>query len=131
MDQIYPVQLEGEKVGNAWVSREGLYYRIRCKCCLPVGRHWRIKVCNVDLGVCCQDGRERTLQTRIPVKQITDVLVFTAYLPEVQNVYPVCESEPFPEPERLLSMEFLRLGGEAVLRLKIPEPNQPGSDRNP
>ena len=131
MEEFYPVSLDGKKVGNAYVSREGLYYRIRCKCKLPEGKPWRIRVCGIDLGVCCQMGQERGLQTRIPVKSIGFQMEFTVYLPEKQNFYPINEKEPFPRTEQLMSMCFVVRDGKPGLQIKDPASNQPGSDRSP
>ena len=70
----YQIMLGDKSVGKAWVTREGLYYRIRCRCALSGETVCRIQVrCNgrmEDLGILVPEDGEFVLKTRIPVKRI-------------------------------------------------------------
>lgn len=113
----YPIILDGTKIGEAQLEKEGLYYRIKCGCTFPDSKPWRIKVCcannELDLGVCVTTTTGRGLETKIPAKllDLSDIS-FCACLEEKEALYTVCENEPFSQVSQLLSMRLLAKNGQ-------------------
>ena len=73
MDGSYEVFWSGRAVGRAEAAREGLYYRITCRCRLPGREMLRLWMdCGegeVDLGLCVPMGGEFGTEKRIPAKR--------------------------------------------------------------
>lgn len=68
------VLLDNRKVGQAVVTREGLYYRFSCRCRFPGEAIYKLTVCSsggsCDLGIPVPEEGEFRLNTRLPVKRI-------------------------------------------------------------
>lgn len=73
MDGIYDICRGGEKIGKAYVSREGLYFRFRCCCTLTGDVIYRLTaVCGEkteNLGILIPDGDAFRLEKRLPVSR--------------------------------------------------------------
>ena len=72
MEGTYPIHLDQNRIGEARISRRGLYYHFVCSCsydrqsvCRLMIR-WEDKV--EKLGVMVPDGERFVLQKQIPVK---------------------------------------------------------------
>ncbi len=74
MCKEYPVQHDGRKIGTAFVTRQGLYYRIGCQCEENTESPPRIALqCGnrtVKLGLCVPIEGGFGIRTRIPVKRV-------------------------------------------------------------
>lgn len=123
MNGNYPITLNGTKIGDAYVYREGLYYKIICRCHFPDNKPWRLKVYNdqkeIDLGICVGTAHGRGLETRIPIKSLDrGVLSFCAYLIDRSSLYTVCENEPFDRISQVLHMRLSVKNGRRGLELR-------------
>ena len=106
MENVYPIFLNGQTIGRAGVIKTGLYYRISCKCRLPDLRPWRIRIADVDLGVCLREGDHCSLRTTVPQKEISGSIVFEAHLPEIEVFLPLDPNNTFAHMEVLLSAAY-------------------------
>lgn len=98
---MYDILMDSQVVGQADVKKEGLYYRIVCRCKpLSEGIH-RVRVENGeisrDLGICVPTGDDFSLTTRVPVKYLPgDKLTFQLIPKDApQKVVPVAQDQPF------------------------------------
>ncbi len=70
----YPILESDTKIGDAQVSRAGLYYSINCRLHKAANGLYRINVCNgdhfVDLGICVPINGVLGIDTSIPVRVI-------------------------------------------------------------
>ena len=109
MERQYSVSLNGQHCGKVTVSRQGLYYRIHCRCLLPAEDIYRLQlVCGIkeeNLGVLVPMEDRFGLDTRIPVKQLGEgnlVFSVTAKRQPVQGRFvPIVDEEPFAYISRL------------------------------
>lgn len=73
MDGVYHIWLGKETVGQAAVSRQGLYYCFDCRCRLHSKVMCKVTVScgghHENLGILAPCGKDYALNRRIPVKQ--------------------------------------------------------------
>ena len=108
MDTYSVIQAD-KMVGTAEVAREGLYYRIRCRCTLTGETVSRVLVrCGEreeGLGILVPEDGAFVLETRIPVKKIGEgPLSFSAvpkHGPMEGRFVPLSPEEPFRYISRL------------------------------
>lgn len=74
MEGNFDVLLGDKPIGKAYVTREGLYYRIRCRCTLSGEVIYKLLVScgnqEENLGVLIPAAGEFGLDTRVPVKRL-------------------------------------------------------------
>ncbi len=74
MEGTHDILLGGEPVGQARVEKQGLYYRIFCRCRLTGEVMYRVcAVCGEkreNLGLLAPEGAEFTLTVRLPVSRL-------------------------------------------------------------
>lgn len=109
MERQYSVTRNGQHCGKVTVSRQGLYYRIHCRCRLPaediyrLQAAWGIRIENLGVLVPMEDMFG--LDTRIPVKQLGEgelVFTVTAKRQPIQGRFvPIVDEEPFAYISRL------------------------------
>lgn len=119
----------GDKVvGKAKVSREGLYYRIRCRCALSGDMLCRILVrCGKQeesLGILVPEGREFGLETRIPVKKVGEGPLTFSAAPRHRDLegqfIPLSPEEPFRYITRLKDAYLVKQKGKVGVVIKEP-----------
>ncbi len=100
---MYKIMLGDCCAGTAQVSREGLYYRIQCRCQLSGEVMYKIMASfgetQIDLGICVPKGDKFVLEKRIPAKQIGEGHIEFSLVPRhlsVQGLFiPIRAEEPF------------------------------------
>lgn len=74
MQNHYNISRNGKTVGQACVTREGLYYRFRCKCAISNKGICRLQLLHcggtTDLGILVPESHEFVLDKKLPAKQI-------------------------------------------------------------
>ena len=123
----YEVQLNGQRVGSAAVSRQGLYYRIQFHCRLPDDQIYCLKVsCReriTDLGTCIPVRNGFAVNTSVSVKQIGEgelsFFVERRYEDRQETFYEVRADKPFAYI-RKLQQARLRRKGDIVGVVFIP-----------
>jgi len=77
VNKTYSITYDGGPIGTAELTREGLFYRIWCKCNSPQGERFRVKIINgehsEDLGLCARSKGSLTLLKRLHVKHLEGV----------------------------------------------------------
>lgn len=125
MECQFSVTRNGNPCGKVTVSRQGLYYKIRCRCILPSEDIFRLQAaCGIrreNLGVLVPVQDRFGLDTRIPVKQLGEgELAFTVISkrqPVQGNFVPILDEEPFAYISRL-KKSFLEIkNGQVGIRV--------------
>ncbi len=94
----HPIYYNYKIVGNAEITKTGMFYLIACACNLPMNEQYRIQLfCNdlkKDLGLCVPSEKGIGLKVRLPMKHFTgDNLQFYVSCEEARdNWYPVSEN---------------------------------------
>ncbi len=106
---MYDVILGSESIGKAQVEKEGLYYRISCRCRLSGEVAYKVHaLCGEkceDLGLLVPQNGAFTLTTRLPIKRLGEgQLQFKAVPrhPKTEGKFvPISADEPFSYLSRL------------------------------
>ena len=124
----YPIYLDGKIVGQAAVSREGLYWRFRCQC----RRSWevvsRLYVTDGEktecLGVPVPEGTVFRLDTRIPQKKLGEEKFRRYVRPDRGQVdeffAPIRPEEPFTYLSRIKAAYLAHRDGQIGAMMKTP-----------
>lgn len=75
MEKCYDIYLGSEAVGKATLTKEGLYWKIRCQCSLPSDEAHRVTAKageEIDLGILVPENGEYCLTKRIAMKRFAD-----------------------------------------------------------
>ena len=120
MEKTYNILLRGTKVGIVNVSREGLYYRFRCRCRLEDGKlHKLIVICGdrkADLGVCVPIGNEYGLNASVAVKHIGEgefrFQLVAKYEDSKEHFIPLREEKPFLHIDKLQKAHLRTQNGQ-------------------
>ena len=105
----YDIRRGGQVVGTATVEKQGLYYRIRCRCDISGEGMRRIVVtcgdAREDLGICVPTDGKFGLEKKLPCKRFTsgtpDFLLLPKYPDAKGKFVPVYPDEPFAYMARL------------------------------
>ena len=125
MEGEYELRLGQLAVGKVAVSRQGLYYRFRCRCCLTGSTIFRLWAITGDrkenLGVLVPGEGGFILDAKLPVKR------FASGKPEFQlrpkqgspglEFIPVYPEEPFAYLVRVKDGYLVRRNGQAGIRI--------------
>lgn len=102
----YPVIFGSEAVGKVQLRKEGLYYRVFCRCRMPSEGIFRLEANGVSLGILVPVDGGFGLETRIPVKRLGDgepvFRLAAKHDPAAAGkLVPICPEEPFTYLEKL------------------------------
>lgn len=133
MEENYVVSLGGKQVGRAQVTRQGLYYRVVCRCSLSGEVMYRLECAcgsrSTSLGILipCESGFG--LETCFPVNRVGEgTLTFTLQPKhdplEGRTFVPISPEEPFAYLARLKDAFLEVQDGEKGASI----PNENGSD---
>ena len=123
----YPIYDGQTKVGEAEVSKEGMYWRIEC-CCVPLsGKPEKIllhtQVHTIQLGLCVPDTNGMRILKRIPIKQLLGEQFFFVVDNKTDEAVQFVEGQLFEEIHRLRDARLeIRDGNYFVV---IPESSRP------
>ena len=122
----YEIMLGDKSVGQAFVTREGLYYRIRCRCELSGETVCRVQVrcgnrCE-DLGILVPQDGEFGLETRVPVKKIGEGSLAFSVVPRHRapeaGFIPLSPEEPFRYITRLKDAYLAKREGKTGILIR-------------
>ena len=110
MEENYAVSLGGKPVGRAQVTRQGLYYRVVCRCSLSGEVMYRLECAcrerrtNLGILVPCESGFG--LETRFPVSRVGEGKLTFTLQPKHdpltgRSFVPIAPEEPFAYLARL------------------------------
>ncbi len=122
----FQIMLGQEALGRAQVTRQGLYYQIRCRCRLTGDVLYRVQVScgekGESLGTLVPMGNEFGLDTRLAVKKLGEGELRFRLLPRhgelTGKFVPLAPEEPFQYISRLKNA-FLE-NREGVLGIVLP-----------
>ena len=126
MEGIYPI-LHGEQcVGQAQITRRGLYYHFSCRLHITGETLWRLEVTCGDktehLGIPVPEGRAFVLSKTIPARNLGSGSPTIRIKPKHSSVQgqfiPLCPEEPFAYLSRLKDAFLERRGGQLGIVLK-------------
>lgn len=108
-DFMYDILLGAESIGKAQVEKEGLYYRISCRCRLSGEVPYKVHAACAgkceDLGLLVPQNGAFALTTRLPIKRLGEgQLEFKAVPrhPKYEGEFiPISVEEPFSYLSRL------------------------------
>lgn len=107
----FEITLNGKPLGTATVEKQGLYYRISCRCLLPDRKIHTIWVRWSDgsrkLGVCVPEGQYFCLDTKVPTKYfpLTGLSLEIDYQAE-NEFFPIDTQKPFIHIDKLEQSRF-------------------------
>lgn len=136
----YSVTMGQHSVGVVSVSKEGLYYRIICRCKLPEDKLCRLAAQWEDreavLGVLIPEGGSFCLNKRLPIKQaglgVPQFIIPTSLEQNDQMWVPVYEDAPFTHLTDLNDARFQVVENQAGILIPQAEGlSQPDNGQNP
>lgn len=124
----YEITLDGQAVGRASLTRQGLYYHLLCRCNVPEKQMYRLEAArggeHVDLGILVPMDRGFGVESRFPVKRLGEgEIAFRLRLASeparTGRFIPISPEEPFAYLSRLRnSVLVFRDGKKGIL---LPE----------
>lgn len=135
----YPIYFAQEQIGMAKVIREGLYYRICCRCSISGSIPFRVKVTGTgeaDLGLCVPMGESFGMEARIPVKRVGNGELKFQAVPKrsvTEELTVISPEEPFGYIARLKDAYLVKRGQATGICFRITErsPDLQDSGQNP
>lgn len=120
MEENYEVRLGQTPIGKAQVLRQGLYYRVICRCRLTGEVMYRLMVRCGDreenLGVLVPMGSGFGLDTKVPVKKVGEGELAFSVMPkhpkQEGKFVPIYPEEPFSYIAKLKDAYLEARGGE-------------------
>jgi len=116
MDGIYDVLLDGQPVGKMEVSREGLYYRFRCRCKLSLESICKVQWGEVPIGILVPGENGFELDMKLPAKRYSQTDAVFSVIPNrvvlKGKFVPIRPEEPFAYLERLKEAYFIQRNGQ-------------------
>ena len=94
MVQKFDVNFAGQNVGNVELIREGLYYRLRCRCTVHDNEIHRLYVDGEKIGVLLPENGELVLDTKVAAKRLKEECSFSLEEKE-RNFIPIHPEETF------------------------------------
>lgn len=125
MEGFYEVTLNNTVAGKVQLDREGLYYKIQCRCVVPSDVVYRLQAIwdqgRENIGVVVPDGDGFALNRRIPVKNLPDGAVFqlSSSVDERKGKFvPISPEEPFSYIDQLQNAFLEIQDGTIGIRLE-------------
>ncbi len=126
MEGKYPIMLSSQEIGQAEVTRQGLYYHFSCRCRLSGEIICRLAaVCGdkmENLGVPVPENGYFVLQKKVPVSKLKEgplgVRVVPRHPEPGGKFVPIRSEEPFAYLSRLKNAYLQRRDGELGIVLR-------------
>ena len=94
MAEVFDVTRGGQAVGRAEIKREGLYWRISCRCHRYDEEIHRLYAGGEKIGVLIPEGKELVLEARVAAKRLKEGCCFSLDEDRTDFV-PICPGETF------------------------------------
>ena len=126
LEGCYEVHYDGTATGKVQMIRQGLYYRIICRCCLPDHLVCRLYAVwengRENLGVVVPEGDGFVLDRKIPAKKLSEnglhFILSTGYNKANGKLVKVCPEEPFLYIDRLKNAFLDTENGKISIRIE-------------
>lgn len=125
LQEEYWIGSKQKPQGKVLVQRQGLYYRICCRCKITDSSRYKLVAScaenTVDLGLCVPTEGEFGVDTKIPIKRLgegklTFCLVPKNKIPQGKFV-PIFPDKPFPYIQKLKSAHLATQDGQIGILL--------------
>lgn len=116
MQGKYEVTYEGQAVGTVELTREGLYYRVYCRCRVPDNAIHRLYAGGEKIGVLMPDRGELVLDTKVAAKRLMDGSAFSLDESRLEFI-PIRPGEPFSHLDKIREAKLLFRDGEWGMRM--------------
>ncbi len=122
MEETVQIYSDDQAVGTAFLTRQGMYWRVQCRCCLPHGGY-RVRFCTdrgtTDLGLLCPQGDHFTLTARVSLHDFdpAQLRIFAVQPNTRERIIVLDESRPIDCLPRLREARFCLRDGSACLVL--------------
>jgi hypothetical protein len=133
----YSIFFNDQRIGEATVTKQGLFYIIQCLCSITGSVPLCVTVKGereVDLGICVPMGTQFGLKTRIPISKVgMTKLCFHArpkHTGKIREHITVSPDEPFRYLSKLKEAYLVRQG-EIAFKETEKSPGPRDSDQNP
>lgn len=137
----YSVFLAGSPVGQAIVTQEGMFWRVRCHCKASADVPFTLQAAwgeeILDLGLLANSGEELTVTARINKKKVPQgkpvFRILVKHRNTVEQFLPISPEEPFAYLSKLKDAYLIYKGNQPGIALNINQrpSSQQDSDRNP
>ena len=132
---MYNIIWQGKQVGNARITKEGMFYRIFCKCSLPQNGTYKVFVTDgknvCDLGICVPDVEGFACVARIACRKLCgNDFSFTLEDNKQTKGIPIATGRPFANLDKLNAARLHIANGQPEIIID-PIQGQQGSDLNP
>lgn len=102
MAEVFDVTLSGQTIGTVELTREGLYYRLFCRCRVKDREIHRLYAGDEKIGVLIPEDGALVLETRVAAKRLKAGCAFS--LDENRGVFlPIRPGETFEYLDKLRS----------------------------
>ena len=125
MEGSYEVYLEDKAAGKLQIEKEGLYYRLTCRCVVPDDQVYRLFAATdtgrENLGVVLPDDSGYVLRRKIPAKRLKSASRFFLSVRSNESAgkfVPVYPEEPFSYITQLETAFVEVRNGQTGLRWK-------------
>ena len=117
MEGKYTLTMDEQAVGTVELKKEGLYYRISCRCIMMDDRIHRLHADGEGLGVLIPENGELVLHTKIASKRLKAGCAFSLD-GAAESFFPIRPGESFDHLSRLRRGHLGFREGEPGLILK-------------
>ncbi len=138
MKTSFDITMGDQVVGTASVIREGLYWKICCRCQLSGEIACQVIAIGeeeINLGLLVREKDDFCLTKRVPMKRFGDIqpcFVVKPRTPKTQrSFYPIVPEEPFSYIEKLKDAFLEEKGGEVGITLPEEDQGIPIQDSDP
>ena len=128
---MFEIRMGNTVIGRADIRQRGLYYHVKCTCCLPNDQMYRILMrsddVQKDLGICVPEGNAFTLFTRIPVKNFQGKNFSFEIVGRTKGEYIISDNMPFDHLDKLESARLQNTNGQIKIVIdSAPDPQDNG-----
>ena len=127
---MYQIVWKGKPVGDAEVHKEGMFYRVVCKCSLPKDGTFRVIVTDgknmCDLGICVPNGNGPVCMAHIPCRKLCgNNFSFSLRDANKTSGLPIASNRPFVHLDKLNAARLQFTNGQSEI---VIDPNQVPQD---
>lgn len=119
----YPIWDRDRKVGDAQVSRMGLYYNIHCRLNKTMNGLQRINICSgdrlIDIGICVPINGVLGIDTTIPTRQTGEEELIFRLAGEMYDLIPVSTAEPVMCLSEYKKFRYISVNGMVGITMEL------------
>lgn len=119
----YAIYYQDIVAGHAELEKQGMYYRVCCKCDKSDDAGFRIQMQagekTLDLGICIHAEGGIGIITRVPVREVNGSELHFRLINETSDeLFEITAEEPFLKLSELDHAKFVRRGNKTYISLR-------------